>query len=150
MASGGSLYSDKITQTQDLIANKRSELAENRNVYEAILQFYSPGALIETDIADLKEILKHKKISIYKTEAPTFKECVYNLIDENPEISSAKGMLRYYEACDSFDWTEVEKAEIIIGDILSKDIYGWEPDFWTLFKNQTENICKLTLVVAEI
>jgi hypothetical protein len=143
------LYSDKISKAQDLIAKMCPKLVENRAVYEAILQFYSDAALIETNIADLKELLKHKTIELRKTSAETFKECVYNLLDSFPEFTSAKGMLRYYEATPNFDWQECEKAEITLGDALTQDIYGWQPDFWTLFeKKDLETICGLTMIVV--
>jgi hypothetical protein len=144
------LYSDKISQAQDLIAKTHPEIAENRSVYEAILQFYSDSALIETDIRDLIELLENKIITVHKTSAETFKECVFNLLDEFPELTTAKGMLRYYETSPNFDWLECEKAEIAFGTALTQDIYGWQPDFWTLFENKSEETtaCKLTIVLA--
>jgi hypothetical protein len=145
------LYSDKISQAQAIVAKNRPELAENRPVYEAILQFYSDNALIETSIEDLSELLKNKKIEVYKTEAKTFKECVFNLQDEFPEFASAKGMLRYYETPPNFDWQECEKAEIALGEALTQDVYGWEPDFWTVFEKdfaEAECVCKLTMIVG--
>jgi hypothetical protein len=143
------LYSDKISLAQDLIAKTCPKLMENRDVYEAILQFYSDGALIETNITDLRELLKHKSIELKKTSAETFKECVHNLLDSFPEFTSAKGMLRYYETMPGFDWQECEKAEIALGDALTQDIYGWQPDFWTLFeKKDLETVCKLTVIIA--
>jgi len=143
------LYSDKISKAQDLIAEIQPELVEDRAVYETILQLYSDGALIETNLADLRELLKHKTIKIHKTSAETFKECVYNLLDSFPELTSAKGMLRCYEATPNFDWQECEKAEIALGDALTQDIYGWQPDFWTLFENKDlETACGLTVIVA--
>jgi len=148
--SGGCLYSDKISQAQELVAKNHPELAENRPVYEAILQFYSDNALIETGICDLRELLKSKIIEVRKTSAKTFKECVYNLLDEFPELTSAKGMLRYYEAAKNFDWQECEKAEIAFGEALTLDIYGWQPDFWTLFEKEPDgtDVCRLTIVAA--
>jgi len=143
------LYSDKISKAQDLIAEMQPKLAENRPVYETILQLYSDGALIETNLADLKELLKHKTIEIHKTSAETFKECVYNLLDSFPELTSSKGMLRCYEAMPNFDWQECEKAEIALGEALTQDIYGWQPDFWTLFeKKDLEAACGLTIIVG--
>jgi len=143
------LYSDKISKAQDLIAEIQPKLVESRAVYEAILHLYSDGALIETNLADLRELLKHKSIEIRETSAETFKECVYNLLDSFPELTSAKGMLRYYEAAPDFDWQECEKAEIAIGDALTQDTYGWQPDFWTLFeKKDLEMACRLTVLVA--
>jgi hypothetical protein len=131
-----------------LISEIHPELAETRDVYEAILQFYSDNALIETNIDDLKEFLKSKTIKIYKTSAKTFKECVYNLLDEFPELTSAKGMLRYYEAAPNFNWQECEKAEVAFGEALTQDIYGWQPDFWTGFERDQMEGCKLILMVA--
>lgn len=150
MESGGCLYSDKISQAQELVAKVCPELAENRPVYEAILQFYSDNALIETDICDLRELLKSKTIEVHKTSAKTFKECVYNLLDEFPELTSAKGMLRYYETPPNFDWQECENAEIAFGEALTQDIYGWQPDFWTLFEKEPKgaDACRLTVVAA--
>ncbi|MCL2101237.1 MAG: hypothetical protein FWH22_05940 [Fibromonadales bacterium] len=144
------MFFDKISQAQDLIAKRRPELMENRQVYEAILQFYSDNSLTPTSILDLMQLLKNKKIEAYKTNAKTFKECVYNLLDEFPELTSAKGMLRYYEAAPNFDWRECEYAEIALGEALTQDIYGWQPDFWTLFERKTENAdtCGLTVVAA--
>jgi len=143
------LYSDKISQAQDLIAEMQPKLAENRVIYEGILQLYSDGALIETNIADLKDLLGHKTIKIHVTRAETFKECVYNLLDSFPELTSAKGMLRCYEAKPNFDWQECEKAEIALGEALARDVYNWQPDFWTLFENKNlKKACKLTIIVA--
>jgi hypothetical protein len=143
------LYSDKISKAQDLIAEIQPKLAENRTVYEAILHLYSDGALIETNLADLKELLRHKTIEIHKTSAETFKECVYNLLNSFPELTSAKGMLRCYETKPDFDWQECEKTEIALGDILARGIYSWQPDFWTLFENKNlKKACRLTVIVA--
>jgi hypothetical protein len=140
---------DKISEAQDIIARLRPELVENRLVYEAILSFYSDNALVETQIADLKELLKCKAIEVRKASAKSFKECVNNLLDSCPELTSAKGMLRYYEATPDFDWQECEKAEIAFGDALTMDSYGWKPDFWTVFKaEEAGTLPKLTLVVA--
>ena len=143
------MYSDKISKAQDLIAEIWPGLVENRPIYEFILSLYSDGALIETNVEDLRELLAHKTLKIHKTSAKTFKECVYNLLDSFPELTSAKGMLRCYEAAPDFDWQECEKAEIAIGDALTNDIYGWQPDFWTLFeKKDLEMACRLTVIVA--
>jgi len=143
------LYSDKISKAQDLIAEIWPGLTENRPVYETILRLYSDGALIETNLADLKELLEHKTLKIHKINAETFKECVHNLLDSFPELTSAKGILRFYEVAPDFDWQECEKAEIALGEALTKDIYGWQPDFWTLFENKDlEKVCRLTVIVA--
>jgi len=144
-------HADKISQAQELIAENRPELAENRSVYEAILQFYSDNALVETAISDLDKLLKCQTIEVHKTGAETFKECIYNLLDDFPDLTTAKGMLRYYEAAPNFNWQECEKAEIAFGDALSQDIYGWQPDVWTLFEKEPDeagNACRLTIVVA--
>ena len=143
------LYSDKISKAQDMIAEIRPGLTENRPIYETILHIYSDGALIETNLADLKELLAHKTLKIHKTNGKTFKECVNNLLDSFPELTSAKGILRYYEVAPDFDWQECEKAEIMLGDALNQGVYGWEPDFWTLFENKDlETACRLTMIIA--
>jgi len=143
------LYSDKISKAQDMIAEIRPGLTENRPIYETILHIYSDGALIETNLADLKELLAHKTLKIHKTNGKTFKECVNNLLDSFPELTSAKGILRYYEVAPDFDWQECEKAEIMLGDALTQGVYGWEPDFWTLFENKDlETACRLTMIIA--
>jgi len=132
-----------------MIAEIRPGLTENRPIYETILHIYSDGALIETNLADLKELLAHKTLKIHKTNGKTFKECVNNLLDSFPELTSAKGILRYYEVAPDFDWQECEKAEIMLGDALTQGIYGWEPDFWTLFENKDlETTCRLTMIIA--
>jgi hypothetical protein len=143
------LFFDKIYQAQELITSTRPELVENRPVYEAILQLYSDNALIETNIADLKEFLKHEKIEVRKTNAETFKECILNMLESFPELIASKGMLRYYETSPNFDWQACEKAEIIFGDALIQDAYGWQPDFWTVFEKEgLETICGLTVIAA--
>jgi len=143
------LYSDKISKAQDLIAEVWPGLVENRPIYETILHLYSDGALLETNIEDLRELLTHKTLKIHKTNGETFKECVHNLLDSFPELTSAKGILRYYEVAPDFDWQECEKAEIMLGDALTQGIYGWEPDFWTLFENKDlKTACGLTMIVA--
>ncbi|MDR2581585.1 MAG: hypothetical protein LBC85_11420 [Fibromonadaceae bacterium] len=139
------MYSDKISQAQDLI-ELRPELMEERPIYESILQFYSDTALIETQIADLKALLSHKKIELYKVKAKSFKECIYNLLDEHPEVTASKGMLRFYEVAN-LDWVECEKAEIIFGDALTLDVYDWKPDAWTVFEKESGEI-ELTVVAA--
>jgi len=136
---------DKISQAQNAIDLLNFKLAENRPVYEEILRFYSDGALIESNIADLKELLLHKEIKVYKASAKSFEDCVYDLLNNYP-ITAAKGMLRYYEA-GNFEWPECEKAEIIMGDALAQDIYGWKPDSWTVFKKEGEGV-NLTAIVA--
>jgi hypothetical protein len=143
-------HADKILQAQELIAENRPELMENRSVYEAILQFYSDNALVETAIDDLGKLLKFQAIEVHKTSAETFKECIHKLLEEFPELTSAKGMLRYYEATPNFSWQECEKAEIAFGDALSQDLYGWQPDVWTLFEKESDEAdpCRLTVVVA--
>jgi hypothetical protein len=139
------MRADKISEAQSMIERQSPELAENRLAYEAILRFYSDDALIETSTLDLKELLAHKKIEVYKISGESFEECVYNLLDNYP-VASAKGMLRYYEAGD-FEWLECEKAEIAIGDALTQDTYGWQPDSWTVFKNEN-NFINLTVIAA--
>jgi len=136
---------DKISQAQSAVERLNLKLAKNRPVYEEILRFYSDGALIESNIADLEELLLHKEIKVYKTNAKSFEECVYDLLD-NYSVAAAKGMLRYYEA-GNFEWPECEKAEIAIGDALAQDIYGWQPDAWTVFKKEGEGV-NLTAIVA--
>ena len=120
--------------------------SDDTPVSEAILRFYSDGALIETSKADLKELLLHKEIKVYKTSAKNFEECVYNLLDNYP-VSTAKGMLRYYEA-GNFEWQECEKAEIAIGNALTQDIYGWQPDAWTVIRVPDTDKVTLTAIVA--
>jgi len=141
------MYPDKISQAQALIERLKPELSENRPVYESILQFYSDSALVESQISALSELLKHKRINVYKASAQSFKECVHSLLDEHPELSTAKGMLRYYETTPNFDWRECEKAEMILGDALTQDTYGWLPDSWTVFEREAEGV-SLTFIIA--
>ncbi|MDR0515911.1 MAG: hypothetical protein LBH25_02590 [Fibromonadaceae bacterium] len=138
---------DKIAQAQGIIARTRPDIAENRTVYEAILGFYSDSALMETHISDLNYLLKNKVIKAYKANAVNFKDCALNLLESHPELVTAKGMLRFYEATPNFDWQECETAEIALGNALTMDSYGWQPDSWTVFKAQ-EAMPRLTVVAA--
>jgi hypothetical protein len=140
---------DKIEKAQDIISKACPELVENRVVYEAILSFYSDDALMETQTADLSELLSGKRVEAYKASAESFEKCMSNLLGEHPEFFEARGMLRYYETSPDFNWQECEKAEIAFGNAMNYGNYGWKPDSWTVFKtSEKEALPTLTLVVA--
>ena len=66
----------------------------------------------------------------------SYKDCVYDLVDNHPELMEAIGMLRYYKApAGSIKWEDVEAAEIAMGNELTVNAYGWAPDAWTIFES---------------
>ena len=70
-----------------------------------------------------------------RLKGESYKDCVYQLVDNYPESMEALGMLRYYKApAGPVRWEEVEAAEIAIGKELTMATYGWMPDAWTLFE----------------
>lgn len=73
---------------------------------------------------------------VIRLQGESYKDCVYQLIDDHPESMEALGMLRYYKApAGPVRWEDVEAAEIAMGKELTVNAYGWMPDAWTLFES---------------
>lgn len=110
-------------------------MEEGSEVFQELSTFFGEGAKIEVNRGDLAKFLGHKRLyRIIRLQGKSYKDCVYQLVDDYPESMEALGMLRYYKAPQSnIKWEEIENAEIAIGQELTTNAYGWMPDAWTVF-----------------
>ena len=75
-------------------------------------------------------------------------KCAYALVDNFPECLAARGMLRYYRVPGAMFWQDVEKAENIIANSLTMDVYGWNPDAFTGFEKSGNDKFELTAILS--
>lgn len=119
-----------------LLIKKLSPLMEESSeVFQELSTFFGEGAHIEVNRTDLAKFLGHKRLyRVIRVQGKSYKDCVYQLVDDYPESMEALGMLRYYKAPQGkIKWEEIENAEIAIGQELTTNAYGWMPDAWTVF-----------------
>ena len=112
-------------------------LDENSDVFHELETFFSTEGKIDIHLGDLGKFLKNNRTyQVVRIKGNSYKDCVYELVDNHPELMEAIGMLRYYKApAGSIKWEDVEAAEIAIGNELTVNAYGWEPDAWTIFES---------------
>jgi len=122
--------------TKTLIKRLSPLLEEDSDVFRELETFFGVNAKIEMHHDDLLKFLQdNRTFHVYRVYGKSYKDCVYQLVDNNPEILDAIGMLRYYKAPDgNIRWEEVEVAEIAMGNELTMSAYGWAPDAWTIFE----------------
>jgi hypothetical protein len=96
---------------------------------------------VDVHHGDLSKFLGHRRLyRVIRLKGESYKDCVYQLVDNYPESMDALGMLRYYKApAGPVRWEEVEAAEIAMGNELTVAAYGWMPDAWTLFERGGDN-----------
>ncbi len=132
-----------------IIRNRSPLLSENSEVFQEILSFFGEGAKIIPDILDLNSFLApHRLYRVIRIKEKSFKDCAYKLVDDFPEFTHACGMLRYYKSPGEVYWSEVEKAENILSDAMTMDVYGWTPDAFTLFENADPGAYELVAILA--
>ena len=126
--------SEKI---KTLIKRLAPLLDENSDVFHELETFFSTEGKIDIHLGDLGKFLKNNRTyQVVRINGKSYKDCVYDLVDNHPELMEAIGMLRYYKApAGSIKWEDVEAAEIAIGNELTVNAYGWEPDAWTIFES---------------
>ena len=126
--------SEKI---KTLIKRLAPLLDENSDVFHELETFFSTEGKIDIHLGDLGKFLKNNRTyQVVRINGKSYKDCVYELVDNHPELMEAIGMLRYYKApAGSIKWEDVEAAEIAIGNELTVNAYGWEPDAWTIFES---------------
>ncbi|WP_173474517.1 hypothetical protein [Fibrobacter succinogenes] len=126
--------SEKI---KTLIKRLAPLLDENSDVFRELETFFSAEGKIDIHLGDLGKFLNNNRTyQVVRINGKSYKDCVYELVDNHPELMEAIGMLRYYKApAGSIKWEDVEAAEIAIGNELTVNAYGWEPDAWTIFEN---------------
>jgi hypothetical protein len=118
-------------------------------VFQELLAFFAEGAKIAPDMHDLSSFLApHRVYRVIRIREKSFKDCAYKLVDDFPEFTRACGMLRYYRSPGDVYWTEVEKAENILSDAMTMDVYGWTPDAFTLFEDALPGTYELVVILA--
>ena len=126
--------SEKI---KTLIKRLAPLLDENSDVFHELETFFSTEGKIDIHLGDLGKFLKNNRTyQVVRINGNSYKDCVYELVYNHPELMEAIGMLRYYKApAGNIKWEEVEVAEIAMGNELTMNAYGRAPDAWTIFEN---------------
>ena len=124
-------------EIKSLIKRLSPLLEEDSEVFRELTTFFSANAKIEMHHGDLAKFLKdNRTYQVVRVSGKSYKDCVYELVDNYPEMLESIGMLRYYKApTGNIKWEEVEAAEIAMGNELTMNAYGWEPDAWTIFES---------------
>ena len=114
-------------------------LEEDSDVFRELETFFSENAKINMHRDDLSNFLQdNRTYQVIRVSGNSYKDCVYELIDNYPEMMDSIGMLRYYKApAGNIKWEDVEAAEIVMGNELTMNAYGWSPDAWTIFENNS-------------
>ena len=122
-------------EIKTLIKNHSPLLEEDSDVFRELETFFSKSAKIEMHHGDLPKFLKdNRTYQVVRVSSKSYKDCVYEFVDNYPEMMDAIGMLRYYKApTGNIQWEEIEAAEIAMGNELTMNAYGWAPDAWTVF-----------------
>lgn len=110
---------------------------ESSEVFRELAFFFGGSAKVMVNQADLTKFLGRKRLyRVIRLKGESYKDCVYQLVDDYPESMEALGMLRYYKApAGKIQWQEIENAEIAMGKELTMNAYGWAPDAWTAFES---------------
>lgn len=126
-----------MPEIESLIKNLSPLMEESSEIFRELAIFFGPGAKIATHQGDLSKFLGRKRLyRILRFSGNSYKECVYQLVDDHPESMEALGMLRYYiSPSKNIKWEDIEAAEIALGKELTTNAYGWMPDAWTAFEN---------------
>ena len=126
-----------MPEIESLIKNLSPLMEESSEIFKELAIFFGPGAKIATHQGDLSKFLGRKRLyRILRFSGNSYKECVYQLVDDHPESMEALGMLRYYiSPGKNIKWEDIEAAEIALGKELTTNAYGWMPDAWTAFEN---------------
>jgi len=109
---------------------------ESSEVFRELAFFFGGDSKVMVHQADLARFLDRKRLyRVIRLKGDSYKDCVYQLVDDYPESMEALGMLRYYKApSGKIQWADIEAAEIAIGKELTMNAYGWAPDAWTAFE----------------
>lgn len=122
---------------------------ESSELFRELEIFFGEQALIATDFFDLQRFLERKRLyRVLRLKGASFKECAYQLIDDNADCLEALGMLRYYKSSALIKWEEVEAAETVMGKELPMTAYGWAPDAWTAIKDDKAEPYELVVLLA--
>lgn len=113
---------------------------ENSEIFKELSIFFGEGTKVHVHMEDLPAFLGRRRLyRIIRLHGESFKDCVYQLVDDYPETLEALGMLRYYKSpTEKIKWEEIEAAEIAMGKELTMNAYGWAPDAWTAVVNENK------------
>ena len=142
------------TESIESLIQKFSPLMEtDSEIFRELAFFFGNNAKVQTHRDDLSKFLGRKRLyQILRFTGKSYKDCVYQLVDDHPESMEALGMLRYYTAPGKkIDWEQIEFAEIALGKELTTNAYGWMPDAWTAFEGDedgSENSHRLVAILA--
>lgn len=116
-------------------------MEEDSEIFRELALFFGEGAKVDVYRKDLARFLDHKRLyRIIRLKGESYKDCVYQLVDDYPESMEALGMLRYYKApAGPIQWEEIERAEIAMGKELTTNAYGWAPDAWTVLEKNSDS-----------
>ena len=122
------------SEVNALIKKLSPFMEEDSEIFRELMTFFGQGSKIDVHHGDLSKFLGCKRLyRVIRLKGESYKDCVYQLVDNYPEAMEALGMLRYYKApAGPVRWEDV--AEIAIGKELTMAAYGWMPDAWTLFE----------------
>lgn len=136
-------------EIKSLIKKLSPLLEEDSEVFRELVTFFSGTAKICMHRDDLCKFLQdNRTFEVVRVSGKSYKDCVYELVDNYPEMMDSNGMLRYYKApAGNIRWEEVEAAEIAMGNELTMNAYGWAPDAWTIFESD-ESEHSLVAIVA--
>ena len=103
-------------EIKTLIKKYSPLLEEDSDVFRELETFFSKSATIEMHHGDLSKFLKdNRTYQVVRVSGKSYKDCVYELVDNFPEMMDAIGMLRYYKApTGNIQWEEIEAATTII------------------------------------
>lgn len=126
----------------DIIKKLSPLMDESSEIFRELSIFFGAGSKVDVHQGDLAKFLGHKRLyRVIRLRGESYKDCVYQLVDDHPESMEALGMLRYYRApAGKIKWEEIEKAETAIGNELTTNAYGWMPDAWTVFEADLSKI----------
>jgi len=136
-------------EIKSLIKRLSPLIEEDSDVFRELTTFFSKDAKIEMHHGDLSKFLQdNRTYQVVRVNGKSYKDCVYELVDNYPEMMESIGMLRYYKAPAGYiKWEEIEAAEIAMGNELTMNAYGWAPDAWTVFESDGSEH-SLTAIVA--
>ena len=143
-----------VTESIESLIQKFSPLMEkDSEIFRELAFFFGDNAKVQTHRDDLSKFLGRKRLyQVLRFTGKSYKDCVYQLVDDHPESMEALGMLRYYTAPGKkIDWEQIEHAEIALGQELTTNAYGWMPDAWTVFEgsaDESENTHRLVAILA--
>lgn len=111
---------------------------ETSEIFRELAFFFGGDSKVMVHQSDLPRFLgagRNRLYRVIRLQGDSYKDCVYQLVDDHPESMDALGMLRYYKGpAGKIQWADIESAEIAIGKELTMNAYGWEPDAWTAFE----------------